>query len=721
MTRMKAKNRILAVLAAVFLAVFALFAPVQAIARADDTASVQNLDTTKVDSDLKDIDTTLYGKNENGTVRLVRFQEYCYSEYAMYNDYYGLYVYIYNPTEKPLATEYNQNKVNMAIANIGTSAPDYENVPLKYLGTSESHPKRFYKFKVLFTKNEHAAFLAEVKEYAAAHENVRRYDIASFQLTHTDGSVKDTSELNATNELKTDDRLFSKTLYFSGYGVGMSEETSGEGASSTLTCKYDELETLEIDVKHTNYRELELLSEIGLNTTCDSLDSVYFSIPEEYFTDYGGLQKIEAEWYEYKTKPIFVTSDEGAYNALKTYIGKDTGLWGDSKLPWRVLWEEISEGTFYGSSRYLKGFNGYMGDSIAKDGFLSSYEHYWGDSLGTIIFQNKEYVFKNNSMLNWLFLRSDIKSNADYKVSAEEVLKWAQNYAKTYGTSGYINGKYAQELFEDSIDEDRIQYLEKPANKRGYMKVVVDADAAEDKVNLLEKQKQGFWDEFWNGKKIDTNTYDPIVVIAAHDLSGLDEASFAKKYLIPDVDASIVWQSCNDVIKRGERFVLFRFAVTDYYASTARFDYAEEIGGKSTTMSERDGYVAQETVFMDFDVISLTFRSADGQIDTVIGVCADPIDIFNGLDPTPGLGDDNNELAALIAGIIIIVILIVGLVIVGVYFPGVGNMLLTGAGAAAKGVGTGLKFVGEGIKFVAVSIKDGFVAMFDGGGGKKKK
>ena len=146
------------------------------------------------------------------------------------------------------------------------------------------------------------------------------------------------------------------------------------------------------------------------------------------------------------------------------------------------------------------------------------------------------------------------------------------------------------------------------------------------------------------------------------------------------------------------------------------FDYT-----KNNEFTDADGYVAQETVFTDFDVISLTFRSADGQTDTVIGVCADPIDIFNGIDPPPGLGDDNNELAALIAGIIIIVILIVGLVIVGIYFPGVGNMLLTGAGAVVKGIGAGAKAVGEGIKFVAVSIKDGFVAMFDGTGGKKKK
>ena len=146
-------------------------------------------------------------------------------------------------------------------------------------------------------------------------------------------------------------------------------------------------------------------------------------------------------------------------------------------------------------------------------------------------------------------------------------------------------------------------------------------------------------------------------------------------------------------------------------------------------MSDQDGYVAQETVFMDFDVISLTFRNTTSQTDTVIGVCASPIDIFNGLQAPPNLGTNNDKnKAALIASLIIIILLFAALFIIGIYFPGVGQLMLTAVNGAARGIGAGLKFAGTW--FVAKpfeAIKNGIEALLDGknkgnkGGGKKKR
>ena len=97
----KAKhNRILAVLAAVFLAVFALFAPVQVVAQAEDTAGVQSLDDTKVDADLSSVinSAKMQAIRLKNSVQVVSFQEYCYSEeYPIYEEDYGLYVEIYTP------------------------------------------------------------------------------------------------------------------------------------------------------------------------------------------------------------------------------------------------------------------------------------------------------------------------------------------------------------------------------------------------------------------------------------------------------------------------------------------------------------------------------------------------------------------------------------------------------------------------------------------------
>ena len=45
---------------------------------------------------------------------------------------------------------------------------------------------------------------------------------------------------------------------------------------------------------------------------------------------YGKLQKVKAEWYEYKTAPIVTISDKGIYDTLNGYVGKNIGEHTDS-------------------------------------------------------------------------------------------------------------------------------------------------------------------------------------------------------------------------------------------------------------------------------------------------------------------------------------------------------------------------------------------------------
>ena len=124
--------------------------------------------------------------------------------------------------------------------------------------------------------------------------------------------------------------------------------------------------------------------------------------------------------------------------------------------------------------------------------------------------------------------------------------------------------------------------------------------------------------------------------------------------------------------------MLLRFALTDYYASTARFDLAEEDGVR---MSEQDGYVAQETVFLDFDVLSMGFESEDGYNEVVIGVVANPIDIINGLTPPEDLVENQEWWQKIMMVLTIIVI-----ILLCVFFSGP--------------IGFVLKIVFEGIKFL---------------------
>ena len=75
-------------------------------------------DQTKIEDDLKDVDLTIYGKNENGRHQLIDgsgFMEYAYSsDTTVAGDYFGIYFYVYNPTEREVSTRAGANVVNMA-------------------------------------------------------------------------------------------------------------------------------------------------------------------------------------------------------------------------------------------------------------------------------------------------------------------------------------------------------------------------------------------------------------------------------------------------------------------------------------------------------------------------------------------------------------------------------------------------------------------------------
>ena len=115
--------------------------------------------------------------------------------------------------------------------------------------------------------------------------------------------------------------------------------------------------------------------------------------------------------------------------------------------------------------------------------------------------------------------------------------------------------------------------------------------------------------------------------------------AFAKQYYINPLDADKVYNYCLEQIDAGRRAVLFRFANTDYYCSNARFDKDAGMSGEGSGLSDEDGYVAQETVFLNFDIISLTFRNVN--VDTVIPCVSDPIDIVSGLEAEREMDKDS--------------------------------------------------------------------------------
>jgi len=571
-----------------------------------------------------------------GKTKVLTMVEYCYSYDEARQGNFNLYVYVFNPK----GLTFVESERNTISLRAGTDEGAYNKYGLALLSKSKEkgYEGMFYKFGVELTDKQKAFILGKVESSA------RVYEISEIELTESAQKEAEAVGVSARYE-------------YSGFAKGLG---ANENAGSTLTLKTSGIETVDLSVGHGNYRTMDFNG----NNVCDELNTVYFSVPEKYFKDYGGLQKITAEWYEYKTNPIFVTSDKSAFNALKPYLGKDIGA-EDSSLKWRVLWEEYSNGgSTHIPTTFGKAYNRDMGDSYIND-FLGSDSYDWGDA---------EYL----SRLDWIFLNENVKSRSDYKVSRETVKGFMSEYTDIFDDQAQLMG-YAEGLFAESIDADRVQYLEDQTAKRG--KIVRTLDADKDTQDLLfSNEKQSWWDKMWNGVDYEERNLSPIVVLTKQDMiSSMTAKTFGEKYYIGETDREEAFNYCREAIANGERAVLFRFATTEYYASTARFDY------DPNGMSDKDGYVAQMSMFLGFDIISLGFRYND--TETVIGVVANPIDIINGIDPPTDLTvEEGLPLWAWI------VIAVVGLFLIGLL------------ASIFKPIWTGIKFLFKVIWWVIKAV-----------------
>lgn len=545
-------------------------------------------DGTSVNEDLKDMDLSGYTFNAMLDPQVIYFMEYCYAEDVIDCVNYGLYIYVYNPAKLTFSDRIGANTLNMAVEYNAEGKPSgYANVRLKVCGQStDTLEGLIWKFRVVDEGNKILSNARALEKQTGE----RRYDISDVKLYKSGAADAESFE-------------FGRTYFFKGYAKGY-----GTAEESTLSGRYEYLEVFSVEPEFTNYR---MPSEYKENIVYE-VNTAYFSVPDKYISQYGRLQKIHAEWDEYKTEPIFVTEDEAAYEALKDYVGVYIGEY-DMDLRWDV-W----------SNDYV-----YYIPPYATSPVEIPVEIGYNNTKAEDLLPAK--VNYRIPQISWLF-STEGESWDGYHVSKERVKLWADAYCSAYGKEADILDKYSDDLFTDSIDAARVQFLEDPESKRGHVELNLDAD--EDKNLLLSYDDthsgwQKFWDYFfnWGDTSSGTNSnreYTPIYEITKADLLK-DKAEFCDDLLVSedDYDGIVSWASAE--IDKGEHPYLFRFAQTDYYSQEMHYNSRDVVG-----FSAVDGFISQETVFLNFNMIDMTFRK--GETDTVIPVAMDPVDVFNGVD-----------------------------------------------------------------------------------------
>lgn len=283
-----------------------------------------------------------------------------------------------------------------------------------------------------------------------------------------------------------------------------------ENAESDLTCKVNDLETVEVKTTSTFYRT----GEYKTNYQHD-LTSVYFAVPSRFFDDYGGLQKVKADWYEYVTTPIVISSKSEVLSELEPWIGKNIGKFNnDVPLSLYTGYQKLSgSGGHY--TKYDWVYNAHPGDGVRAEANIYC------------------------ERLNWLFSTNGA-SISEYVLSSARL----QDYVKTYDKSndkGYlpIPGKQINgDLFESSLSADReaVDYI---GNDIHHKQVNFDANEQFDMLNYNESNSG--WQRFFNAifgfapSDIDDSYtgISPIRIVTADDMAQPD---IAKALLIDGRD-----------------------------------------------------------------------------------------------------------------------------------------------------------------------------------------
>ena len=551
------------------------------------TYEAQNVwnDLQSATYDGADIDLNLYNFDSKKNVQIVSFVEFCYSPFTTKQDDFGLYVYVYNPRGLDWTKKPAENKIQFRYT--GKTTSNFDKYSLQFLNKSEAagYEGLFYKFKIVLSDTERAAILSTVNSSA------RVYEISGIELC--DSNSINVTDYNISN-------IYTYTGYAKGYGADGTD-------TDTLSCTSDGLATLTLDVHPTFYRP------DGSNGkdqyTQDSLQSVYFSIPNDILNEYGGLSAVKATWLNAVTAPFLVTGNKDIYQKLTNYVGRNIN-YNNSEIGY-AIYGAFQSGTAAGD---LDG---------ALLAYNSSSDVRFSSSTGATGFVNLDGWKRPLTQLNGLFYANN--GNADnYKVSSSALLEWFADFSERFGSDtadGLIQDKYSPALF-DTVDDK-------------FVEMNIQADE-KTKTLTSEKISQEWWQKIFGGSYVVSHdTFDDIEAIhkvTDEDFkSGNTELICDKLYIY--TGEYLKFKAFYDLAKISDRTVfLLRYQVSDYKAWEAtEFAYGKFLGATTEMELDTNAYFFQETANLDFDIIDVTCNKGD--VKTVIACISSPQDIVNPSTP----------------------------------------------------------------------------------------
>ena len=523
-----------------------------------------NIHSSAISEDFNNSDFNVNDYNLINEVNFIDFYEYCYGD----DSKFSLLIYLALPSSFKLTNDVSLNKISISFGSIDY----YQKYSLKVL----EKEKNVYKFEVVLNNTNKKVILDRLDK------NERIYKISGIELLKQ-------GDRNAT-EFK-----IGQEACYEGYAKGINGNSV-----STLSRKYEELTTLVLDVHSSYYRFHDNIGDFKQK----DLNSVYFSIPNDYLDKYGELTNINAEYYEYRLADIVVIKSN-VYEALKDYVGVRTTK--DNHPEFALLFDY--QGQINTNTEYYT----FEGAGLeASDLFLP---------------------FEKNNLITILF---DGGENGEKEISSEEILNYLYDYDKSY----YLGSNYkgmSNDLF-DGVDD---------GHKEGYNQINI---SSLDNENLLIYEGNSSWDRFWNNVFGKNQEYEVPLIEKVDTEKDLEEIFINGK----DID------EFNDFVlnssKNNESTYVLRYSLTDYFTyglKDYRYGDISAIG--------RDGYVSKQSIFLDFDFISLTFEKEGTK--NIIPAISNPIDIVSDTtkpeNPSKDFLYGLIEFLKIVAGVVLVIILII--------------------------------------------------------------
>lgn len=597
----------------------------------DNTSIFDDLYGSKDDNG-NEFDLSNYPIDKDGELQFFSFVEYGYSYYANYEKNYALYLYLYNPQQLNFQTYLDSNVVRMGVSyatkddNIVVS--EYEDFNIVCVSrTTGDYSNLFYKFKVL-DPNKKILSMAQAYE---KENGCRRYDIAGVYLKTDKSDV-------------TLDKNIGRTYKCSGYMATYGNDASNP---STFVCNVEKLETLDLKVYQTSY--LTGVSSAGAYHH-NNVSSVYFAIPQRVLDKYGSLWEIYAQWYECKTAPILVTSNVDFYykalnnNHYETVDNSEggTSLLYDKSVDY-LLWYGRHSDSVAGSSNILHydwAYNLRPFSMTSGDMFIQRFANSYSNVL-PFVFYSPSYTESGAfNVINKQTVAGDVKSS--------QIRDYIQNYKSSNYVDWHTSRNLASELFVNTVDSARAD----KGIKVGLNKVRTNLGDTFD-LKSWNSEYGSWWDKLtqygWSYPKNEVLDEQHTNVKPFEEITkdALNSVTLASDLLINENDVDSFKTFCNSSYDNDSAVpYLFRFAVSDYMSrpitrNPGRLDVDQDVV---------DSYIAQETVFFDFNIITMTFKGKEDYY--TLAVMHTPVDVIAGVEPppvelTPGEHLVNNFLSAL--------------------------------------------------------------------------